>query len=167
MDERGNPVPLPRQDRARWDDDAIAVATTLLERAISVGAPGPFQTEAAIAAVHARASTADATEWPEIARLYALLEAFRPTPGVRVNRAFALGQAGSPADGLALLSRTDIDALSYPYVHLVRGALLAEAGDVTLAAEALAEAARVARNVHERAQIEARISDLHLPGAFP
>lgn len=167
MDERGNPVPLPRQDRARWDDDAIAVATTLLERAISVGAPGPFQTEAAIAAVHARASTADATEWPEIARLYALLEAFRPTPGVRVNRAFALGQAGSPADGLALLSRTDIDALSYPYVHLVRGALLAEAGDVTLAAEALAEAARVARNVHERAQIEARISDLHLRGAFP
>jgi RNA polymerase sigma-70 factor (ECF subfamily) len=165
LDEHGNPVPLPDQDRARWDGEAIARATALLERALGAGAPGPFQTEAAIAAVHSRARTADATEWAEIASLYALLEGFRPTPAVRVNRAFALGKARSPADGLELLARADIDARSYPYVHLVRGALLADAGETEAAASSLKEAARCARNEHERRQIEARISRLLVPGA--
>lgn len=160
LDEQGSPVPLPDQDRTRWDGEAIARATALLERALGAGAPGPFQTEAAIAAVHSRARTADATEWAEIASLYALLEGFRPTPAVRVNRAFALGKARSPADGLELLARADIDAPSYPYVHLVRGALLADAGETEAAASSLKEAARCARNDHERRQIEARISCL-------
>ena len=80
LDEHGSPVPLPDQDRTRWDGEAIARATALLERALGAGAPGPFQTEAAIAAVHSRARTAAATEWAEIASLYALLEGFRPTP---------------------------------------------------------------------------------------
>lgn len=163
IDEHGNPVPLPDQDRTRWDGEAIARAAAVLERALSAGAPGPFQIEAAIAAVHCRARTADATEWAEIASLYALLEGFRPTPGVRVNRAFALGQAKGPAEGLKLLERTDIDAEAYPYVHLVRGALLAEAGDAGEAAHSLKEAARCARNEHERRQIEARIAQLPSP----
>lgn len=167
VDERGAPVPLPEQDRTRWDADAIAAATAMLDGALASGAPGPYQTEAAIAAVHARASTPEATEWREIAWLYALLEGFRPTPAVRVNRAFALGQAEGPRGGLALLARTDIDTEGYPYVHVVRGALLADAGEVTLAAEALTQAARVARNVHERAQIEARLLDLCPPGESP
>ena len=91
---------MPAQDRARWDSDTIARATELLDRALGAGAPGPFQTEAAIAAVHCRAPTADATEWDESASLYGLIEAFRPTPAVRVNRAFAVGKAkggGRPA----------------------------------------------------------------------
>jgi RNA polymerase sigma-70 factor (ECF subfamily) len=160
-------VPLPEQDRTRWDARAIAHATALLERALDAAAPGPFQTEAAIAAVHARARTADATEWGEIASLYALLEGFRPTPGVRVNRAFAVGQAVSPAEGLQLLARSDIDAEAYPYVHLVRGALLADAGETEAAARSLSEAARLARNEHERRQIEARISRLPPPRSSP
>ena len=167
LDEHGSPVPLPDQDRTRWDRDAIVRATAVLERALGAGAPGPFQTEAAIAAVHCRALAADATEWTEIAALYALLEGFRPTPGVRVNRAFALGKAKGPADGLELLARTDIDASAYPYVHLVRGALLADAGDAEAAAQSLREAARCARNEHERGQIEARISRLLVPGVSP
>jgi RNA polymerase sigma-70 factor, ECF subfamily len=160
LDEHGNPVPLPDQDRTRWDGEAIARASTLLENALGAGTPGPFQTEAAIAAVHSRARTAEATEWAEIALLYALLEGFRPTPAVRVNRAFAVGKAKSPADGLELLARTDIDITAYPYVHLVRGALLADAGETQAAAGSLEEAARHARNEHERKQIEARISRL-------
>lgn len=160
LDETGNPIPLPDQDRTRWNRDAIARATTLLDRALGRGAPGPYQTEAAIAAVHCRAPTADATEWAEIASLYALLEGFRPTPGVRVNRAFALGKVMGPAEGLELLGRADIDASSYPYVHLVRGSLLADAGDGEAAVRSFREAARCARNKHERAQIERLTSQL-------
>jgi RNA polymerase sigma-70 factor, ECF subfamily len=167
LDAHGNPLPLPDQDRNRWDREAIARATALLERALGAGAPGPFQTEAAIAAVHSRARTTDATEWAEIASLYALLEGFRPTPGVRVNRAFALGKAKSPADGLELLARTDIDATTYPYVHLVRGALLADAGDAKAAAESLRRAQRCARNEHEHRQIGERISRLAVTDAAP
>jgi RNA polymerase sigma-70 factor (ECF subfamily) len=163
LDENGNPVPLPDQDRTRWDQAAIARATALLDRALAAGAPGPFQTEAAIVAVHCRAPSADATEWGEIASLYALLEGFRPTPGVWVNRAFALGKAKTPAEGLELLERGDIDAAAYPYVHLVRGALLAHAGDGEAAVRSLREAARCARNEHERAQIERRISQVPAP----
>lgn len=160
LDESGSPIPLPNQDRTRWDQVAIARATVLLDRTLAAGAPGPFQTEAAIAAVHCRARDADATEWGEIASLYALLEGLRPHPGVRVNRAFALGKAKGPAEGLELLEQSDIDAAAYPYVHLVRGALLADAGETQAAARSLREAARHARNEHERAQIERRISQL-------
>lgn len=162
LDEGGEPVRLPDQDRSRWDHEAIGGALTLLDRALTAGAPGQFATEAAIAAVHCRAPTAEETDWGEIALLYALLEGFRPTPVVRVNRAFALAKAKGPAEGLALLDRADIDASAYPYVHLVRGTLLADAGRKAAAAAAMKEAARCARNAHERREIEARLSRLAL-----
>jgi RNA polymerase sigma-70 factor (ECF subfamily) len=161
LGEHGDPVPLPYQDRARWDHDAIRRATGLLERALAAGAPGPLQTEAAIAAVHCRALGAAETDWAEIASLYALLEGFRPTPAVRVNRAMALGKARGPAEGLALLERPDIDASAYPYVHLVRGTLLAEAGEAAAAAAELERAEVQARNPHERRQIRERLDRLH------
>lgn len=157
LDENGEPVPLPDQDRKRWDHEAIRDALALLDRALASRHPGPFTTEAAIAAVHCRASTADETDWGEIASLYALLEGFRPTPGVRVNRAFAVGKAKGPAAGLALLDASDIDAASYPYVHLVRGTLLGEAGQTAQATVELEHAARCARNEPERSQIRAKI----------
>lgn len=158
LDESGNPVPLHEQDRTRWDAQAINHATALLERTLDAGAPGPFQIEAAIAAVHCRACTAEATEWVEIAALYALLETFRPTPAVRVNRAFALGKATNPTTGLELLGRSDIDAGSYPYVHLVKGTLLAEAGETEAALHSLQAASIHARNDHERRQVAAQIA---------
>jgi RNA polymerase sigma-70 factor (ECF subfamily) len=160
LDEHGSPVPLPEQDRSRWDHEAIVRATGLLERALVTGAPGPFQTEAAIAAVHCRARLAEETDWTEIASLYALLEGYRPTPAVRVNRAFAVGQARGPAEGLALLEQPDIDVNAYPYLPLVRGTLLTEAGHTAAAVVALEEAERRARNTHERRQIRDRISRL-------
>jgi RNA polymerase sigma-70 factor (ECF subfamily) len=161
LDDAGNPVPLPEQDRTRWDHAAIQSATKLLERSLSRGSPGAFQTEAAIAAVHCRAHTAEATEWAEIAALYALLERFRPTPAVRVNRCFAVAKAEGGEVGLALLERDDgIDARGYPYFHLVRGAILEELGRVEEARASLLQAVEHSRNPHEAEQIRTRIASL-------
>ena len=157
----GAPIPLPEQDRSRWDRVAIEAATTLLDQALSAQRPGPFQIEAAISAVHCRAATADLTEWREIADLYALLETFRPTPAVRVNRAFAVGQADGPAAGLALLQESaGRDVNGYPYVHLVRGALLEDLGRHDEARHALTRARECARNAAERDQIDRRLFEL-------
>ncbi len=161
LDDAGNPVPLPEQDRTRWDKLAIHTATQLLERALALGRAGPFQTEAAILAVHCRARTADATEWAEIAALYALLERFRPTPAVRVNRAFAVTRAEGAEAGLALLEDDGgMDVQGYPYFHLVRGAILEELGRVAEARTSLEHAVERSRNAHEAEQVRARIARL-------
>lgn len=161
LNQQGEPIPMPEQDRGRWDNDAIATATVLLERALAAEQAGPFQVEAAIAAVHCHARTAEETDWREIAALYALLEGFRPTPAVRVNRAFAVARAEGPAAGLALIDASDVVGISsYPYVHLVRGTLLGELGRGEEARRSLALADEQARNAHERAQIRARMTNL-------
>jgi RNA polymerase sigma-70 factor (ECF subfamily) len=153
----GAPVPLPEQDRARWDRQAIAEGTALLDVALRAGAPGPFQIEAAISATHCRAETAADTAWDEIAELYALLERARPSPGVRVNRAFAVSRAYGARAGLALL---DEGVADYPYAHLVRGALLEELGCDAAALTALERAAAHARNEHEARQIRDRMAQI-------
>jgi RNA polymerase sigma-70 factor (ECF subfamily) len=160
LDSSGQPVPLPEQDRSRWDPQRILQATSLLEQALAQHRPGPLQIEAAISAVHCRAASPEQTDWPEIATLYALLEEHKPTPAVRTNRAFAAGRAWGPAVGLALLETAGLDA--YPYVHLVRGALLQELGEPQAAREALLRAQALARNPHERASIEARLEQIDL-----
>jgi RNA polymerase sigma-70 factor (ECF subfamily) len=161
LDSAGAPVPLPEQDRARWDREAIAEGTGLLEAALHAEAPGPYQIEAAISATHCRATAAADTDWNEIAELYELLERARPSPGARVNRAFAVGRARGATEGLALLDESVAD---YPYAHLVRGALLEEAGRHGAAIEAYERAARVARNAHEARQIRERIERVRAKG---
>lgn len=163
LSERGEPIALPDQDRQRWDRTAIETATTLLERALAMGQPGPFQIEAAISAVHCRARTAGETDWQEISSLYALLESQRPSPAVRVNRAFAISRAFGPAAGLALLDDAKGNASHYPYAHLVRGTLLEELGRVEEARVALSRALADARNAHEAGQIEHRLERLASP----
>jgi RNA polymerase sigma-70 factor (ECF subfamily) len=161
LDDRSNPVPLPEQDRARWDHEAIRRATELLEHTLGVGTPGPLQTEAAIAAVHCKARTARETDWIEIASLYALLEGFRATPAVRVNRSFALAKADGGEAGLALLERDDgMDVRGYPYYYLVRGAILEELGRIEEARASLLCAVERSRNAHEAEQVKARIARL-------
>lgn len=158
LDEHGTPVPLPEQDRTRWDGAGIEEAKALLDRTLARGRPGPFQIEAAISAVHSRARSAEATDWRDIASLYGLLEAHRPTPAVRVNRAFAVARAEGAAAGLAILNAADgPDSDGYPYVHLVRGTLLEELGRKEEARTALRSALEQARNPHEAAQIRARL----------
>jgi RNA polymerase sigma-70 factor (ECF subfamily) len=157
----GAPVPLPEQDRSRWDRAAIARATKILDGALAMSRPGPLQIEAAISATHCHAPSAADTSWSEIAALYALLEELRPTPAVRVNRAFAAAMTHGPQFGLALLDdRSAIDPTTYPYVHLVRGTLLAELGRIEEARTSLRAARQAARNPAEAAQIEDRIARL-------
>jgi RNA polymerase sigma-70 factor, ECF subfamily len=163
LDCEGDPVPMPEQDRSRWDREGITRATELLESALAAGSPGPLQIEAAIAAVHCRASEAADTDWAEIASLYALLERFRATPAVRVNRAFAVARACGPQEGLLLLEDPAIDADAYPYVHLVRGTLLGELGKIDAAARSLEQAAVHARNAAERRQIDQQLARLRSP----
>jgi RNA polymerase sigma-70 factor (ECF subfamily) len=159
----GNPVPLPEQDRSRWNHDAIDAAIRILDAAIGMRRRGPLQIEAAISATHCRARSAADTDWREIAALYRLLEELRPIPAVRVNRAFAVARAHGPQSGLELLDDGSVIAVDdYPYVHLVRGTLLAELGRVEEARASLDEARRASRNSAEAAQIEARIKQLEV-----
>lgn len=161
LDADGQPVPLPEQDRARWDRDAMREGFALLDAALACARPGPFQVEAAISATHCHAASAAATDWREIAELYRHLEAMRPSAVVRVQRAFAVGRADGPAAGLRLLDAADAPRdVDYAYAHLVRGELLAELGDVAGARAALQRAADVARNPAERRQISARLTRL-------
>jgi RNA polymerase sigma-70 factor, ECF subfamily len=153
LDEHGVPVTLPEQDRRTWDRAIIEEAVAMLRRALARGEPGPFQLEAAIAAVHCEAATADATDWRQIAELYALLEVARPTPAVRINRAFAVSRVEGADAGLALLDGVGDE----PYAALVRGVLLDEAGRRSESVLALEEAEAGARNAHEAAQIRARL----------
>ena len=162
LDDDGHPVPLPAQDRARWDRRQIDRATAMVRGALSSGRPGPYQIEAAIAAVHCAAETADATDWCEIAKLYELLEAYRPTPVVRTNRAFAVGQAAGPEAGLALLAPCmGSPALDRtPFALLVRGALLERSGRLGEARRDYEAARDRARNDAERRAIVGRIAAL-------
>jgi RNA polymerase sigma-70 factor, ECF subfamily len=163
MSEHGEPIALPDQDRRRWDGPGIAAATALLERALAEQRPGPFQIEAAISAVHCHAPIAEETDWREIASLYALLESHRPTPAVRVNRAFAVSRAVGAAAGLDLLDHGAAgEAADYPYAHLVRGTLLEELGRAEEARASLCKAMACARNAHESVQIKARLDRLEL-----
>ena len=106
-DASGTPVTLADQDRSRWDRARIAEGTALLDGAIGRGAVGEYQLQAAIAAIHDRAPSADATDWPQILALYELLERMTGSPVVTLNRAVAAAMVHGPAAGLAVLDAVD------------------------------------------------------------
>jgi predicted RNA polymerase sigma factor len=149
-------VPLPAQDRSCWNRDLIEQAAATLRDALARGRVGPFQLEAAISAVHCEARAATDTDWRQIAELYALLETVRPTAMVRINRAFAVSRVEGAEAGLRLLA-SGVSG-DEPYLGLVRGTLLEEAGRRDEALAELGRAEAHARNVHEVAQIRARIA---------
>jgi RNA polymerase sigma-70 factor, ECF subfamily len=128
LDPTGVPVALSEQDRRRWDRDAIAEGTRLLDAALRRGQPGPYQVQAAIAACHATAPTAADTDWPQIAGLYAELLRRQPTPVVRLNHAVAVGMADGPAAGLALLDRLGDELPRYHLLPAARADLLTRLG---------------------------------------
>lgn len=162
LDQSGTPVPLPEQDRSQWDHEKIRDADDILQNALSQGQPGEYQLEAAIAAVHVRAKTAEETDWPQIAELYGLLFHHRPTPVVQINQAFAIGQAHGTAQGLAFFdSIHGLDRLeNYAYAPLIRGVLLAELGRNDEAKIALERAAALSTQATEIEQIRGRIAKL-------
>ncbi len=156
LDAAGVPVPLPAQDRARWDHAAIAAAVAILDDALAEGRPALSRSRPRLPRSTAAPRPRPATDWREVAALYGLLEEMRPGAAVRASRAFATARAEGAAAGLALLER-DGAAAAAPLIH---GALLAEVGRVSEARDQLTRARDGARNRHERAQIAARLAAL-------
>jgi RNA polymerase sigma factor (sigma-70 family) len=148
----GEFVPLAEQDRSRWDRHQIAAGVAMTEGVLKAGPVGPFQLQAAIAAVHAEAPSADDTDWQQITALYELLERVSPNPVFTLNRAVALGMCEGPQAGLALLAEVQRDPrlAAGHRVHAVRGHLLELAGDRTGATEAYHAAARLTSSLPER-----------------
>ncbi len=158
----GSLVPLSDQDRTLWNADAIAEGVALVTRALSTGPLGPYQLQAAIAAVHDEAPTAEVTDWPQILALYALLERVAPNPMATLNRAVALAMVQGPAAGLAVLDTLSTDDRIAASHHLlsVRAHLLEMAGDHDAARAGYREAARRTTSEPERRHLLTRAARL-------
>jgi len=162
----GEPVLLLEQDRARWDYLLIGRGLVALDRAQALGGTtGPYAVQAAIAACHARARSAEETDWVQIVGLYDVLSRIAPSPVVELNRAVALGMAHGPASGLEL-----VDAIAatsalegYHLLPSVRGDLLAKLGRAEEARAEFARAASLTQNARERALLHARAAGLGHP----
>lgn len=158
-DAQGKPVLLNQQNRARWDHLLIRRGLAALERAEHLGqAPGSYSLQAAIAACHARAPTADETDWARIAALYAQLMQVAPSPVVELNRAVAVAMHQGPAAGLAILDALLLDKTlqSYHLLHAVHADLLQKLGRQDEARAALHQAAALTHNEQERALLVQR-----------
>jgi RNA polymerase sigma-70 factor (ECF subfamily) len=159
-DETGRLVLLEDQDRVRWDHDAIDEGLALLETALEARRPGPYQVQAAIAALHARAPRPEDTDWPQIAALYGTLAAMTPSPVVELNRAVAIAMADGPERGLPLVDSLGDELDGYHLFHSARADLLRRLDRPEEAAEAYRRALDLATNPSELAFLERRLSDL-------
>lgn len=149
-------VPLAEQDRSLWDASAIAEGVSLISSTLATAAIGPYQLQAAIAAVHDEAASAEETEWTEILGLYELLNACAPGPMVTLNRIVALAMAHGAAEGLSALAAAESSLGGHYRVDAVRGHLLEMAGDFASAREAYEVAAARTLNVAEQRYLRGR-----------
>ena len=156
-DASGTPVTLADQDRSLWDHARVAEGTALLDGAIGRGAVGEYQLQAAIAAIHDRAPSADATDWPQILALYELLERMTGSPVVTLNLAVATAMVHGPAAGLEVLDGVDG---TLPRVDQLKAHLHELAGDHELALTHYRRAAGRATNVAERRYLDAQVARL-------
>ena len=158
----GSLVPMAEQDRSLWDRDAIDEGTALVTAALPRGPVGPYQLQAAIAAVHDEAESSDATDWRQIAALYGVLLRLDDNPVVALNHAVAVSMVAGPQAGLELVQRLTADARinSDRRFHAVRGHLLEMAGDRSAALEAYRAAARVATNLQQQRYLNQQITRL-------
>ncbi|MGA8379675.1 MAG: sigma-70 family RNA polymerase sigma factor [Stellaceae bacterium] len=159
IDGAGLLVTLEEQDRARWDRNQIGEGLALVDTALRQGRAGRYQLQAAIAAVHAGAASAEATDWPQIAALYGELARLDPSPVVLLNRAVAIGMSEGPRRGLTLID--ELGALDrYHLYHAARADLLRRLGCAPAAAEAYRQALALTANAIERAYLERRLAAL-------
>jgi RNA polymerase sigma-70 factor, ECF subfamily len=160
VDRHGDLVPLEEQDRSLWDRAAMAEGTALIDRALAAGEPGPYQVQAAIAAVHAGATSPADTDWPQIAALYVALLRWTPTPVVELNAAVAHGLATDPGQALAWIERLE-SAGSLTQYHLLPAAkadLLRRLGRDAEAAQAYERALALVTNPAERRYLCRRLA---------
>ena len=153
-------VPLPEQDRSLWDATAIAEGTELIESTLRSAPVGPYQLQAAIAAVHDSAADADETNWREILMLYELLEATAPGPMVTLNRIVAVAMVHGPAAGLTLLDTVDPALKEHHRLAAVRAHLLELSGEGVAARSAYELAAQLTQSLPEQRYLKARAASL-------
>ena len=157
----GGLVPLADQDRSRWNQESIQEGLALVTDALSRAPLGPYQLQAAIAAVHAEAAHASDTDWPQILVLYQMLERVSPNPMVTVNHAVALAMVRGPQAGLDLLKTLDDDRIAKHYrLDAVRAHLLEMAGDHAAARVNYRSAAQRTTSLPEQRYLEARAAQL-------
>lgn len=158
----GELVLLEDQDRSRWDQARIAEGRALVQGVLPLGRVGPYQLQAAIAALHDEAPEAAATDWAQIAELYLALVRLDPSPVVRLNHAVAVAMADGPAIGLALMDGlADEGSLAtYSYLHASRADLLRRVGRRSEAAAAYRHALALTANIPERSFLERRLREV-------
>ncbi|MCL4249092.1 MAG: RNA polymerase sigma factor [Anaerolineae bacterium] len=160
LDAAGQLVLLDEQDRTRWNRAKIDEGTAILDEALALYAPGPYQVQAAISALHADVPTAEGTDWPQIVLLYNTLAQMTPSVVVEVNRAVAVAMAQGAQAGLDLLLRLEGQADSfYPY-HVARADLLRRTNQREAAADAYARAIALCGNSAERAYLLRRLNEM-------
>ena len=160
FDASGAAILLDDQDRARWDPKLIAEGLALLDKAMRHVRPGPYQVQAAIAALHARSPSAERTDWAGIERLYATLEHMEPSPVVTLNRAVAVMKAQGAEPALAMIVPLASQLSGYFYFHGLKGALLKQLGRASEARAAFSQAVSLANTPAEAAHIRGQIESL-------
>jgi RNA polymerase sigma-70 factor (ECF subfamily) len=161
VDEAGDIIVLEQQDRSRWHQTQIAEALPLVEEAFRVR-PGPFSVQAAIAALHCRAARPDDTDWPQILRLYDLLEQLQPSPVVSLNRAVAVAMVHGPEAALRILDQLAAEGglEGYHLLHATRAEFLRRTGSFAHAAEAYSSALALVTNDSEKRFLESRLAEV-------
>ncbi len=160
FDAAGAAILLEDQDRRLWNREAIAEGLALLEKALRHGAPGPYQVQAAIAALHAQAESAALTDWAQIDLLYATLERMQPSPVVTLNRAVAISRVRGPQAALDMIAPLAERLEGYFYFFGVKGALLLQLGRAAEAREAFQRAMALARTAAEATHIRQQLDAL-------
>ena len=159
IDLAGALVLLEDQDRSTWDHDMIDEGVATLDAAMAIGVPGPYQVQAAIAALHAQAPRAEDTDWPQIATLYRALVERTPSPVVSLNHAVAVAMADGPDVGLALTDELSDELDAYHLFHAARADLFRRLGRVDEAAASYRRALELTTNPEERAFLERRLQE--------
>lgn len=160
FDANGEIVLLEEQDRSRWNGTLIDEARLLLQRAAVYQKPGPYQLQAAIAALHARATGAEDTPWKQIDSLYRMLETMQPSPVVTLNRAVAVWKLQGAATALKMIEPLTKELDAYFYMHGLRGTLLKELNRLDEARDALNRAIALANSVEEARFIRRQLDGL-------
>jgi RNA polymerase sigma-70 factor (ECF subfamily) len=160
LDDEGRIVLLEAQDRSKWNRTMINEGLAMVDKAMHRQRPGPYQVQAAIAAMHAHAAKSEDTDWHEIERLYAALETMQPSPVITLNRAVALSKSQGPAAALELIAPLAEPLAGYFHFHGVKGALHKQLGQKEAARTAFDQAIALARTATEAAHIRAELDRL-------
>jgi RNA polymerase sigma-70 factor (ECF subfamily) len=161
----GELVLLEEQDRSLWDHQEIQEGISLLEGTLRMRQPGPYQVQAAIAALHAETARPEETDWAQIAALYGELVRMTPSPVVELNRVVAISMADGPLRGLSLLDQPELRQALHEYYlfHAARADLLRRAGRLNEAGPAYSQALGLCQNERERAFLRKRLAEVSPP----